>query len=63
LPHSGFKSRSNRIDHPFVEFVKQGDARKEVIKGHYVSKLCQGLSKIDNYSFHHRKIGILGLFT
>jgi hypothetical protein len=28
-----------------------------------MSLLCQGLAKIKNYSFHHRKIGILGRFT
>jgi hypothetical protein len=28
-----------------------------------MSPLCQGLAKIKNYSFNHRKIGILGRFT
>ncbi len=60
---SSFKNRSNCIYPPFVEFVQEGDAREEAIKGYYTSLLCQGLAKIKNYSFHHSKIGILWRFT
>lgn len=48
LPHSSFKNRSNRIDPLLVEFIQKGNFRNLVIKGHYVSKISQGQTKIED---------------
>jgi hypothetical protein len=42
LVDSSWKNRSNGVDTVLAELVQEGNARKEPVKGHYETLICQG---------------------
>ncbi len=52
LVNPTWKNRSNGVDTVLAELFQEGNSRKEPVKGHYKTLICQGLIKINDNSLH-----------